>query len=137
MITPNEYLSAVHRVTERMKDRSGMVCLDRNERTTPFPPEIFQDLLKQFSPALFSHYPDASPLYERLAKLLNVPEDHLHVTPGSDAAIRMLFQTYLGPKDVVLQADPSYAMYRLYTRIFQGVVRSIAYDASLKLDVDA
>lgn len=44
---------------------------------------------------------------------------------------------YLNPGQVVLLANPSYAMYEIYARIFEGVTRSVEYRPDRSLDVDA
>jgi histidinol-phosphate aminotransferase len=134
MIQPNEHLLNISRLAERMDERAGAVRLDRNERVTPFPPHVFRDMLATLSPESFSVYPDPSPLYKRLGRDLGVPEDHLYLTNGSDAAIRMVFQTYVRPGDTVAFPDPTYAMYAIYTRIFHGKGETVPYDAEKCLD---
>jgi histidinol-phosphate aminotransferase len=134
MISPNEHLLAIDRVVERMDERAQYVRLDRNERVTPWPGKTFSEMLATLRPEQFCSYPDPSPLYHRLGATLGIPEDHLYLTNGSDAAIRMAFQTFVRPGDRILQPDPTYAMYPIYTRIFRGEVRAVAYDGSLQLD---
>ncbi len=90
MIQPNEHLLEIYRVTERMDERSHYVRLDRNERVTPFPEPVFRDILSSLKPEYFCAYPDPSPLYDRLSQNLGLPADHLYLTNGSDAAIRMI-----------------------------------------------
>ena len=136
MIEPNEHLKAIHRTTERMPERRGRVHMDLNERVTPFVAELHARMLAQIPPELLCHYPDPSPLYERLAQRLGLPEDHLYVTPGSDAGIRMLFQAYLRPGDRVVFPDPTFAMYAVYTRVFQAQARTVPYAAGQALDVE-
>src|SRR2546428_483029 len=108
MIEPNPHLVDTGRIPEQMGERRHYVCLDRNERTVPFPEPVFQDMLKALRPELFNQYPDPTPLYERLARQFHLPNDFFYVTNGSDAAIRMLFQTFLRPNDAVALADPTY-----------------------------
>src|SRR5438132_5651131 len=119
MIQPRRHLLEIQRVRERMDERSEYICLDRNERVEPFASEIAQEIWGRLGPELLCIYPDPSPLYERLSRELGYAEDWLYVTPGSDAAIRMLFQTYVGVGDTVVHADPTYAMYGIYTQIAQ------------------
>src|SRR5439155_17578595 len=135
MVRPREHLLTVQRVPERMHERSGYVCLDRNERIEPFDEEIVRDLRERLEAALLCSYPDPSPLYVRLSRILGYQENWLYVTPGSDAAIRLLFQTYVEPGDIVVQADPTYAMYRIYTQIAQAVKETVSYDTDLRLDL--
>src|SRR5581483_5133460 len=62
--------------------------------------------------------------------------DHLYLTSGSDAALRMLFQAFVRPGDRIVMADPTYAMYSLYTQIFQAVAVPINYGSNLRVDLN-
>jgi histidinol-phosphate aminotransferase len=136
MPEPNEHLRAIRRMSERMPERIGRVHMDMNERVTPFAPAVLREMLAQIRPELLCHYPDASPLYERLSQRLGYPQEMIYVTPGSDAGIRMLFQAYLRPGDRVVFPDPTFAMYAIYTQVFQAQARTVAYGKGRTLDVD-
>ncbi len=135
MIPPNEHLLQIVRIAERMEDRAHAVRLDRNERVTPFPQEVFREMLASLRPESFCAYPDTGPLYDRLGRHLRIPTEYLYLTNGSDAAIRMAFQTYVRPGDTIVFPDPTYAMYGIYTRMFQGRARTVPYDVCRRLDV--
>ena len=137
MIRPNEHLLQIVRIAERMEERAHAVRLDRNERVTPFPAPVFREMLAALTPESFSAYPDPSPLYRRLSHELGLPEEFLYLTNGSDAAIRMIFQTYVRPDDVVVFADPTYAMYDIYSQVFQAKSKTLEYDLDRRLDVAA
>ncbi|WKZ36501.1 MAG: aminotransferase class I/II-fold pyridoxal phosphate-dependent enzyme [Anaerolineales bacterium] len=136
MILPNEHLLNVRRVKENMGERTEYVRLDRNERVEPVSQAVFQDMLTTLEPEMFCAYPDPTPLYQRLSKTLNVPEEYLYLTNGSDAAIRMLFQTFVRPGDSIIFPDPTYAMYAIYSQIFQAQARTIPYEETMKFDID-
>jgi histidinol-phosphate aminotransferase len=135
MIQPNKHLLDVDRIIESMEGRDEFVPLDRNDRVTPFPPRVFRAMLATLKPEHFSRYPDPSLLYKLLSRRTGLPTRHLYLTNGSDAAIRMLFQTYVGAGDQVVFPDPSYAMYAIYTRICDGAPRRVAYRHDRTLDV--
>lgn len=135
MVQPNKHLLDIDRVAESMKEREKFVPLDRNDCVTPFSQKIFRAMLARLKPHFFNRYPDPSPLYERLGRCLKLPASHLYLTNGSDAALRMLFQTYVGPGDQVIFPDPSYAMYAIYTKIFNGTARTVPYASNRTLDV--
>lgn len=135
MIEPNEHLKAIHRTSERMPERIGRVKMDLNERVTPFDTATWARLLEQLRPEMLCHYPDPSPLYERLAAQLGLPEEMIYITPGSDAAIRMLFQTYVRPGDPVVFPEPTFAMYAVYAQVFQARPRTVAYERGRPLDL--
>src|SRR5712691_8755857 len=136
-IRPREHLTTIRRTSERHEGRSGFVCLDRNERVSAIPEPLFRDMLARLTVQDLMSYPDAGPFVARLAKQLGLPEDHIAETAGSDAAIRRLFMAYLRPGNTVITLNPSYAMYEIYTRIFQGALRRIDYRDDRTCDVEA
>ncbi len=136
-IQPREHLRPIYRTTERHEGRAEFVCLDRNERSSPLPDAVFRDMLASVSMRELMAYPDAGAFVSRLAQALRLPEDWIAETAGSDNAIRRTFMAYLRPGAGVVSASPSYAMYEIYTRIFQGVPRLIDYGADRRLDIDA
>jgi histidinol-phosphate aminotransferase len=135
-LQPNEHLLSIERVSEKMGERQDRICLDRNERTVPFPPDILAEMLRSVHSSLLNHYPNPDPLYQRMSRSLELPEDHLYLTNGSDAAVRMLFQTFVRPGDAVVLALPSYAMYGIYAKIFQARPQTVSYRDNLTLDVN-
>lgn len=136
-VEPREHLRSIYRTNERHEGRDQFVCLDRNERALPLSDAVFRDMLASVSMRDLMAYPDAGALVSRLAHMLELPEDWIAETAGSDNAVRRAIMAYLRPGAVVVSASPSYAMYEIYTRIFQGVPRLIDYDAHRRLDVDA
>src|SRR5262245_31877115 len=127
-IRPRAHLLDIHRVSERHDGREGFVRLDRNERASPIPATVFKDMLAHLKVDDLMYYPDAGPFVSRLARELGFPMDHIAETAGSDAALRRVFMAFLRPGGIVVSMNPSYAMYGLYARIFQGVPRQIDYD---------
>ena len=136
MITPNEHLLNINRAVDHMDERHGYVRLDRNERVTPWPETVFREMLSTLRPEQFCTYPDPLPLYQRLSCELGLPQDHIYLTNGSDAAIRMVFQTFVRPGDEIVFPDPTYAMYAIYSQIFRGVPTMVRYDNEARLDID-
>ena len=136
-VSPKDHLLAIRRTSERHQGRRAFICLDRNERVSPIAEPAFRDMLAHLTVQDLMSYPDAGPFVSRLADELGLPEDHIAETAGSDAAIRRLFMAYLRPGRTVITLNPSYAMYEIYTRIFQGVIKRIEYLDDRRCDVDA
>jgi histidinol-phosphate aminotransferase len=136
-IDPNPAIAQLQRASEDMHGRDRFVRLDRNERVTPFSDVEFAGILAGLRAERFSAYPDPSPLVDRLSRALSVPASWIYLTNGSDAAIRKVFQTYLRPGDKVLLADPTYAMYPIYTQMFGGRADTVSYGDDRTLDVAA
>lgn len=118
-----------------MRERERFVCLDRNERVTPFSEAEFALMSAALGPELLCTYPDPSPLVDRLAASFDVPRAWVYPTNGSDSAIRKVFHAFLRDGDTVLLADPTYAMYPIYTEMFGAHPDLVPYGRDRRLDV--
>jgi histidinol-phosphate aminotransferase len=134
---PREHLRPIERTNERHEGRDRFICLDRNERASPFSDALMRRMLAELTSRDLTAYPDAGPLVRRLSAQVGLPEDWICETAGSDAALRRMLMAYLPSGGIVLFANPSYAMYDIYTRIFEGVPRSVEYRPDRSLDIDA
>ncbi len=135
MVEVRPHLQAIERV-DSADIRGDFVRLDRNDRATPLAEAEFRAILATLGPEAFAAYPDPQPLNRRIAESLNLPEDHIAATNGSDAAIRRAFHAYIGPGDRVVFPEPSYAMYQVYSRVFQAETVKLDYGADRRLDLE-
>jgi len=136
-ILPREHLRAVERTNERHERRDRFICLDRNERASPFSEALMRQMLSELTPRDLMAYPDPGSFVSRLSAQVGLGEDWICETAGSDAAVRRLLMAFLKPGQTVLFANPSYAMYEIYTRIFEGIPRSVDYLMDRSLDIEA
>jgi len=135
MIEPRPHLRDLYRDVERGGKRVEYVRLDRNEQVSPLPESLRREFFASLHSDVLNAYPDPSPLYERLSARLNVPQESLFVTSGSDTVIRRIFEAFVRPGDAVLQPDPSYAMYQVYTKMFEARALTVSYTAARELPV--
>ena len=109
--------------------------LNRNEKVDVWPDDL---LVKIFAdkPAYFlSIYPDSSGLYKKLSNYIGVDESKIMLTSGMDSGIKNLWETMTEPGDHVGVPGPTYAMYYVYTRLFQTKLTQIGYiPETLKLN---
>jgi histidinol-phosphate aminotransferase len=133
---PKPHLQNIERDSERNLNREGYVRLDRNERVTPLPETAFREMVSLLTVDTLMAYPDAGGFASRIARATGLPEDHIAITPGSDGGIRRIFMSFVGAGDVVQMTDPTYAMYDIYTRMFEGRTRKVEYGRDLRLDDD-
>lgn len=134
-VQPNPSILQLQRASEDMRGRERYVRLDRNERVTPFSQAEFAAMFGALRPEQLCSYPDPSPLVERLAAQLGIASRSIYPTNGSDAAIRKVFQAFVQPGDTVLLADPTYAMYPIYTQMFGARAEIVSYRPDRTLDV--
>jgi histidinol-phosphate aminotransferase len=131
---PIPSLSDIYRLREGGRERAGFISLDRNERLSPLPDWVVEAVRAGIDSTLLTDYPSLDELYEDLARLLDTPRDRLLLTAGSDAAFRALHQAYVRPGDRVVMLDPSYAMYPIYTRMFDAKPVQVPFRHDLTLD---
>jgi len=136
VIRERQHLQGIHRV-DSADIRGDFVRLDRNERVSPMGREEFNRILSTIGPEVISSYPDPMPLNDAFARHIDLPSDFVVATNGSDSAIKRIFHAFVVPGDTVVRTDPTYAMYEIYTQIFQGREVAIKYGVDRKVPIDA
>ena len=137
MVLPRPHIQGLYRIPPDTESHKSFLRLDRNERVIDFPEQIVNRFHELLDARVVMSYPEIEPLYQKLSKYIEVPRDHLSLMSGSDLAIKTVFETYIDPDDQVLLHMPSYAMYEIYCKMFQANLKTISFDKSLKLDVEA
>jgi histidinol-phosphate aminotransferase len=116
-----------------------LLWLDKNENADPVLAGIVADVLASIPRETLYSYPDAAPLYRKLARYLGIAPDNLLLSAGSDGAIRAVFEAFIEPGDVVIHTQPTFAMYAVYSRMYGADARPLAYrpsDTGPVLDCD-
>jgi histidinol-phosphate aminotransferase len=91
-----------------------LLWLDKNENTDPVLQAVVFRVLAEMDPRSVAIYPEAAPLYHKLAEYIGVSPRSLILAQGSDGVIGSVFRVFIEPGDVVLLTQPSYAMYQVY-----------------------
>jgi histidinol-phosphate aminotransferase len=113
------------------KPRSpGALWLDKNENFDPDLLAVGHEVLRQIPATALASYPEAGELYRKLAPLVGVAPEQLLLTPGSDGAIRLIFEAFVEHGDGVVHTDPTFAMYPIYGQMFGADVLSVGYRPS-------
>ena len=131
---PAPGVSAIERLPEGGNERRGSVPLDRNERLSPLPDSVVEELRAGISSELLTEYPVLDAAYADLGRTLGLPRERLLLTPGSDAAFKALYHCYVRPGDRVVMLDPSYAMYAVYARMFEASAVTVPVREDLSVD---
>lgn len=132
MIEPRRNIKNLDRMRDFGSNRENIVRLDKNERTVPFSQTQYSKMMALFTPDLLTMYPDQNPLYTKLATYLGVDAKRILLTPGSDSAIKTIFETYISPGDHVVYPNPTYAMVDVYAHMFEANITKIGYTPSLE-----
>lgn len=108
--------------------KKEFLWLDKNENLDiEYLSWIKSNIIIKLDEVDISTYPDLVTLYVKLANLLECEYDNLLLTPGSDGAIKTVFQTFINPNDTVFITNPSFAMYDVYCKIFGVKLFNIDY----------
>lgn len=106
---------------------TGCIWLDKNENLDPELLAVTTSILRNLDPACLALYPEFSALYKKLSAWIGVPPEAIMLTPGSDGAIRLTFEVFVAPRDVVVHTVPTFAMYPVYCQMFGATANPIEY----------
>jgi len=101
--------------------------LDKNENLDNELAKFSEEILRALPISTIGTYPEAAALYKKLASWLGVSIDSLVLTPGSDGAIRMVFECFVDEGDTVIHTNPTFAMYPVYSQMFGANVFTLDY----------
>ncbi len=124
------------RVAEGRNLEKGL-RLDRNERVDAWGKELLKKIFEEKPDYFLSIYPELNTLYEKLAKFHKIDEENILLTSGIDGGIKTIFEILTNPEDKVGVVSPTYAMYNVYSNLFQTNLIEIKYSEDLKFNHDA
>jgi histidinol-phosphate aminotransferase len=101
--------------------------LDKNENLDPELMALTHNVLSSIPQEALATYPEAGDLYRKLALWVGVSADSLLLTPGSDGAIRLVFEAFVEHGDAVIHTSPTFAMYPVYSKMFGAAAWQINY----------
>lgn len=121
--------------------REGKLRLDFNENTVGCSPKVIAALRAYLTSDHLSIYPEYAAAVEDLAAFFGVHADEFTLTNGTDEAIQLLVNTFVGDGgggagSEVLMMHPSYAMYKFYTQLGGAKAREIEYPCDLKFPLE-
>lgn len=108
----------------------GRLWLDKNENPDAELEAVLHGVLLELPSRTLTTYPEAGEVYRKLARWTGVGPEHLLLTPGSDGAIRLVFEAFVEPGDAVIHTSPTFAMYPVYSNMFGANVRVFEYARS-------
>lgn len=134
MISPKPSIQKVVRVQENDPSRFYKERMDRSERTHLFSENFIKHVKNRLDGEVLMTYPEPNPLYDKFSSFLKQPRAHLLFHSGSDLCIKAIFETYISPQDKILLHKPGYAMFRVYSNIFEANVIFQDFDSELNFD---
>ena len=116
------------------------IWLDKNENLDPVLLERAHAVLAEMAALTAATYPEAGEIYRKLARWAGVSPESLLLTPGSDGAIRLVFEAFVEHGEDVVHTTPTFAMYPVYCQMFGAKAHPIEYQRKGEgpfLDVEA
>ena len=117
-------------------DRNDGLYLDRNERVENYSKDVISELLKSISNIHLNKYPELLPFYEKLSNWRSIPKEQIYITEGVSGAIKSLMETITSPGDNIVCPYPTFALYSVYSKMFQLEHRDVSYTDDYQLDKD-
>lgn len=131
----NEKIRDIYRVPQP-EGRGQYVRLDQNENPDGIPEWLFDEVIKDITPAFLSIYPEETRLTKKYATMLGLDLENVTLTDGSvvgmDYAIKVFGQ--LGKKLVCV--TPSFGMYKVYGEMVGMKPVLLKYEADFSFDVN-
>ena len=137
IITKNVHLQDIKRFrVSEGRDLEQGLRLDRNEKVDVWPEDFISKVLASKPKSFFSTYPEISNLYKKIANFNSIKESQVLITSGIDGGIQNLISVLTNAGDVVGVFSPTYAMYEVYSKIFQVECFQIKYSENYKLNLN-
>lgn len=137
MIKIKKHLTKVNRINN-YSDRSYFkLNLDRNENVSGFSKTQTQTLKKYLLKQKLNQYPNLKNSYQVLSKFLKVQTENLLFTEGVSGAIKNIMDALaFNKKSEIIYPEPSFALYNIYTSIYNIKGRVYGYDRNFCLNYD-
>ena len=128
----------IRRAVERMRPyhpplegRRNKLRMDFNENPIGCSPAV-RRALRKLAASSISAYPEQETVRRKVARHFDVRPEELLLTNGTDEALSLVVNTFVGSGDRVLFVEPTYAMYRFYSELAGAEVVAPRYDAEMR-----
>ena len=127
-LQPREAVRAMRPYTPPTQGRENAMRLDFNENTIGCSPAVLEAITSALTGDRLAMYPEYNTALSYVAAFLDVPQDNIMLTNGTDEAIQVLVNTFIEPGSELLILHPSYAMYRFYAEVAGVKVHEVDYN---------
>ncbi len=133
----NDHLKNI--VRKRIPEKRDLINglrLNRNEKVGRWPQNTIKSIFNNLSDDVLSIYPDVGSFSGKLAEHLEIKVSELLITNGIDGGIKTIWDVLTIPGDSIGVLSPTYAMYNVYSEIYNTELTKIEYNKDLSLDLD-
>ena len=137
MIKIKKHLRNIKRI-DNYSDRSKYkLNLDRNENIIGLSKFYKNKLAKYIFKKKINHYPNLKNTYLILSKFLKIHSDNLLFTEGVSGAIKNIMDSLeIKKNSEIIYPEPSFALYQIYSKIYNVKSRTYGYNKALELQYD-
>jgi len=114
-----------------LEGRRNKLRMDFNENPIGCSPAV-RRALRKLAASSISAYPEQETVRRKVARHFDVRPEELLLTNGTDEALSLVVNTFVGSGDRVLFVEPTYAMYRFYSELAGAEVVAPRYDAEMR-----
>ncbi len=124
--------------TSNTEDRSQYkLKLDRNEKIISLNYDYKKKLNNYINKIDINLYPNLEPTYKKLSKFLKLDRKNLLITEGVSGAIKnILDSTNITKKTEIIVPNPSFALYKIYSKVYNIKVKTYDYDNNFNLKIN-
>ena len=130
-------LEKIKRISNFKNRTNNILNLDRNEKILPltnFYKKKFNDYIKNSDLNL---YPNLDSTYKKLSRFLKINKENILITEGVSGAIKNLLDSAItGKKIEIIVPEPSFALYKIYAKIYDLKLKKFTYDKFFNLKVN-
>lgn len=124
--------------TSNIEDRSYYkLLLDRNEKVLPLDKKYKNKLNRYIESLNLNLYPNLEQTYKKLSKHLKLNRKKIFITEGVSGAIKNILDSItIDKKTEIIVPDPSFALYKIYSKIYSLKIKTFNYDNNFNLKID-
>lgn len=120
-----------------VEDEAWNIKLDANEKTSPLPPIVAEQIEAALQKVCLQRYPSSDvKLRQLIAARLEVTAEQIALGCGSSEVLLALCQAFGGLGRKIVFPSPSFSMYGIYTQITDSVACAVPLNKDFSLPVD-
>lgn len=133
MLRPRRAVERLKAYRPPREGRGGKLRLDFNENTVGCAPQVIRALRSKLNGDWLSRYPEYEVARQTLARYFGVASDELLLANGTDDAIKMVCDTFVGPGDELIVPAPTFPVYEFFHTVAGGRTTRVRYDEQFRL----
>jgi histidinol-phosphate aminotransferase len=130
-------LKKIYRSKPVSKSRYGLLRLDKNERNNKLDKFFINKLKSSITSEHLTSYPELNTLYANLSSHHKIEKASFLITQGIDGGLKTCIEYFSQKNKNIIILKPTFAMTKIYCKIYQCNLKEIGYDSSLNLQFDS